>query len=154
MKIAGLEELAGRLSDPTHLLVWWKGGKFEVVAVKDEEWLDAFPLPGPVQEAAAEARMILDTTTAVRLQIEKMPSDFWEDLEEVRYGSHLRVSLLGRAGRKYLEVFQAVRTGSSGATMTLRSEELLQVTRWLREEGLFDHRSGDALMKVLAEFAK
>ncbi len=154
MKIAGLEKLAGRLSDPAHLLVWWKGGEFEVVAVKDGEWLDAFPLPGSVQEAAAEAQMILDTTTAARLEIGKMPSDFWEELEEFQYGAHLCVTLLGRAGSKYLEVFQAVRTGASRATMTLRSEELLQVTRWLREEGLFDHRSGDTLMKVLAEFAK
>lgn len=154
MKIAGLEKLAGRLSEPAHLLVWWKGGEFEVVAVKDGKWLDAFPLPGPVQEAAADAQMILDTTTAARLEIEKMPSDFWEDLEECQYGAHLCVTLLGRAGRKYLEVFQAVRTASSEASMILRSDELLQVTRWFREEGLFDHRSGDVLMKVLAEFAK
>ncbi len=43
--------------------------------------------------------MILDTTTAARLEIEKMPEDFWDSLVEVCYGEFLRVSVLGRLGK-------------------------------------------------------
>ena len=152
--MTALAKMADGLERPFHLLVWEKPKGFEVVAVRGEEWEDAFPLPVEVQEAAAAMEMILDTTTAARLEIGAMPEDFWEELEEVEYGSSLRVSLLGRPGRKYLEVFEAVRKEESGEGLSLQDEEVMKVARWIREAGIFDFRSGEVLMEVLAGIGK
>jgi hypothetical protein len=158
MRIAELQELAERLEEPAHLVVWNSRHHFEVVAVAGVAFRDAFPLPLPVQAAAAEAGLILDTSTAARIEIERMPDDFWTDLRVVDYGPTLRISMLGRAGAKYLEVFHAVRAGAENEVvlpdLTLDPGELLQVTRWLREEGIFDHRNGDLLMEVLTRLGQ
>ena len=156
MKIPELLRLAGQLEESSHLVVWEKGEGFEVVAIIAGSFQDAFPLPMEVQAAAAEIGMVLDTTTAARVEIEDMPGDFWEELDEVEYGSRLKISRLGRPGRKYLEIFHAVNSGqdfdqSSLADLKLTEAELLNVTRWLREKSLFDHRSGDLIMEILTQ---
>lgn len=157
MKIAELQRLSEELEEAAHLVVWISGERFEVVAIAGEAYEDAFPLPLPVQAAAAEAGLILDTSTAARLEIERMPDDFWTDLTVIDYGAQLRVSLLGRAGTKYLEVFHAVRSGDEEdrelPDLALDAGELLLVTRWLREEGVFDHRNGDRMMEVLTRLS-
>ena len=158
MKLRELEPLAKGLEKEAHLVVWQGADRFEVVALGGEVFEDAFPLPLHVQAAAAEVGMLLDTTTAARLEIEKMPEDFWEGLEETRYGERLRVSVLGRAGRKYLEVYHAVSRGEGHSSemldeLELTEGELLKVARWLREQALFDHRSGDVIMKILTGLA-
>ena len=104
----------------------------------------------------AEVGMFLDTTTAARLQIEGMPGDFWEELDEVDYGENLKVSKLGMPGRKYLEIFHAVNSGgafdrASFVGLHFTEAELLNIARWLREEALFDHRRGDLLMEILTQ---
>ena len=156
MKIPELQKLAGHLEEPAHLVVWQTTDRFEVVAVGDDGFKDAFPLPFHVQSAAAEAGMILNTTTAVRLEIERLPEDFWEQLEEADYSERLKVSLLGRPGRKYLEVFHAVSAGAeydltSLKKVRLNEVELAKVARWMREKKLFDHRSGDVMMEILTQ---
>jgi len=78
MKLPELESLAGGLEEEAHLVIWEEAGRLEVVAVKGDVFEDAFPLPFHVQSAAAEAEMILDTTTAARLEIEQMPEDFFD----------------------------------------------------------------------------
>ncbi len=154
MKIPELERLAEGLEEAAHLVVWEAAGRIEVVALGGEAFEDAFPLPMTVQAAAAEVGMILDTTTAARLAIEQLPDDFWESLHEVEYGEQLRVSMLGRPGKKYLHVFHAVSAGE-GHDLTLLEEleltesELFQVAKWMREQSLFDHHSGDVMMKIL-----
>ena len=158
MKFPELETLAKGLEKEAHLVVWQGVDRLEVVALGGEIFEDAFPLPLYVQSAAAEAGMILDTTTAARLEIEKMPEDFWEGLEETKYGERLRVSVLGRAGRKYLEVYHAVSHGEGRPSgmldeLALTEEELFKVARWMRERALFDHRSGDVIMKILARLS-
>lgn len=158
MKISELVAMAELLEEPAHLVVWKRATDFEVVAVADESFKDAFPLPLPVQAAAADAGLILDTSTAARIEIERMPDDFWEDLEAVDYGERLQVSLLGPSGAKYLEVFHAVRSSASDEVvepdLTLNEKELLRVARWLREEGIFDHREGDLMMEVLTRLGR
>ena len=92
MRFPELEKLAEKLEEEAHLVVWEEAGRLEVVALRGEDFGDAFPLPIQVQSAAAEAEMILDTTTAARLEIGQMPEDFWEGLEEVSYGCLLYTS--------------------------------------------------------------
>ena len=149
MRIAELEQLGELLEERVHLLVWMKSDGFEVVAVRGDDWEDAFPLPTAVQAAAAAAEIILDLGMAARLEIEEMPGDFWDGLEAMEYGSNLEVSLLGRPGAKYLEVYRAVRSGGDHEAGTLSDEERMKVARWIRESSFFDHRSGDALMEIL-----
>ncbi|MGD1978610.1 MAG: hypothetical protein PVJ98_04395 [Akkermansiaceae bacterium] len=151
---ADLEALASYVESPVHLLIWEKRRGFEVISVKEEEWTDAFPLPLEVQSAAAECGFILDTSTAARLDMAQMPGDFWEGMDEVAFGDHLIVSLLGRSGRKYLEVYRSITSGEMTSGLTLGSDELLLVTRWLKEQEIFDYRKGDDLMKVLSHFGK
>lgn len=151
-----LQKLGEQLEAPAHLVVWEAAGRFEVVAVEDGGFNDAFPLPLHVQSAAAEAGMILNTTTAARLEIEQLPEDFWEQLAETGYGDLLTVSVLGRSGCKYLEVFHAVSAGGNYdrtglKEMKLEEGELLKVVRWMREQKLFDHRSGDVMMEILTQ---
>jgi hypothetical protein len=62
----------------------------------------------------------------------------------------------GRAGRKYLHFYRAVREEGKGDLddlnrLSLKPPELAQVTQWIRVEGLFDHRSGEIIMKILTE---
>lgn len=152
--IAELEKLAPLLEEPVHLLIWKRDHSFEVLAVREDDWVDAFPLPLEIQSAAAEVELILNTKTAACLEFGKIPVDFWEGLEEVEYGENLKVSLLGRSGRKYLEVFRGVSVGEIDEGLRLDSDELLKVTRWLREENLFGHRQGDQLMEILAQLVK
>ncbi|MFT6864668.1 MAG: hypothetical protein ACJAVK_003236 [Akkermansiaceae bacterium] len=152
--IPELQKLAKELEEPAHLVVWKRGDRFEVVAVKGDDFEDAFPLPMNVQSAAAEAEMILDTTTAARLEIEQMPEDFWESLVEVCYGEFLQVSILGRAGQKYLQVYHAVKAGEGHdlaplEQLALTEGELLKVAKWIREHALFDHKKGAVIMEVL-----
>ena len=154
MKLPALEKLGGKLEEPAHLVVWEDAGRIEVIAVAGESFQDAFPLPLHVQAAAAEAEMILDTTTAARLEIDKLPKDFWEGLEEIDYSETLRVSFLGRPGQKYLHLYRAVRKGDGEdlaplKALALTEVELLKVTQWMREQALFEHQSGDVLMKIL-----
>jgi hypothetical protein len=66
------------------------------------------------------------------------------------------VSRLGQPGRKYLEVFRAVNTGpnfdrSSFSDLGLSESDLLKVARWLRQQSIFDHRSGDLIMEILTQ---
>lgn len=154
MRIEELERVGEFLDELTHLVIWQRRDDFEVVAIGGEEPGDAFPLPLAVQGASAEAGLILDTRTAAFFDINRMPDDFWDELSEVSYGTHLQVSILGRPGVKYLQVIHAVRFGdgakSSGNELKMNDAELLQVTRWLREESIFDHRSGDLMMEVLS----
>lgn len=157
MRIPELAKLAEQLDEQFHLVVWQKADGFEVVAIVADEFEDAFPLPMGLQAAAAETGFLLDATTAARLEIKDMPSDFWEDLNESDYGENLKVSMLGLSGRKYLEVFHAVKSGGNSdrsvlAGLDLSEAELLKVARWLREKSLFDHRSGDLIMKILTQF--
>ena len=154
MKIPELLQLAEKLDEFSHLVVWEKSEGFEVLAVVVEDFQDAFPLPTGVQAAAAELGILLDTTTAARLKIEGMPAAFWEEIDEVDYGTNLKVSRLGLPGRKYLEIFHAVNSGavfdrSSLVGFDFTEAELLNIARWLREESLFDHRRGDLLMEIL-----
>lgn len=154
--IPELQKLAEKLEESVHLVVWNRGESFEVVAMKNDRFEDAFPLPMRVQSAAAEAEMILNTSTAARLEIEQMPEDFWESLTEISYGEFLEVSILGRSGQKYLQVFQAVNAGEnhdgeSLQQLELTESELFKVAKWLRQQTLFDHHQGDVLMKVLTQ---
>ncbi len=156
MKILELSQLAEKLDQFFHLVIWEKKDGFEVVAIMAEQFQDAFPLPMEVQAAAAKIGMFLDTTTAARLQIENMPDDFWEEFDEVTYGKYLKVSRLGQPGRKYLEIFHVVNTGqnferSSFNDLGLSESDLLKVARWLREHSIFDHRSGDLIMEILTQ---
>ncbi len=159
-----LKKMAENLEEEIHLVLWREGARLEVVALSTGEhgasFDDAFPLPLAVQAAAAEAEMILDTRTAARLEIANLPEDCWEGMEELRYGECLRVSMLGRAGRKYLALYRAVREsrddagGAGGDVEALRDlelseAELLKMSRWLRAESLFNHQSGDVMMQVL-----
>jgi hypothetical protein len=153
MKIPELQQLAKRLEEPAHLVVWEASGRIEVVALGGETFEDAFPLPLTVQSAGAEAGMILDTTTAARLELSQLPDDFWDSLLEVNYGECLRVSMLGRAGKKYLHAYRAVREGASLdqkelEELALSEFELLQIARWMREQALFGHQSGEVIMDV------
>ena len=157
MRILALSQLGEKLDQFFHLVIWEKKDGFEVVAIVAEEFQDAFPLPMEVQAAAAANGMFLDTTTAAKLQIENMPADFWEDLDEVIYGEFLKVSRLGQSGRKYLEIFCAVNSGqnfdrSSLNDLGLSEADLLRVARWLREQSIFDHGSGDLIMEILTQF--
>lgn len=154
MKIEVLERLGELLEEPAHLLVWKKLAGFEVVAVEGDGWQDAFPLPMAVQAAAAEAELILDIRTAVRLELVEMPGDFWEELEEVEFGANLRISWLGRSGAKYLEVYEAVQKGVSEVGLSLQEDELLKVARWIREKAIFDHRSGDIMMEIFTKLGR
>lgn len=154
MKIPDFSQLAKALENPVHLVVWVKATGFEVVALAGKRFQDAFPLPMTVQAAAAEIGIILDTSTAARLEIVSMPGDFWEGLEEVDCGERLKVSFLGRSGQKYLEIFHAVESGqeideSSLDRLALTDGDLLKVARWMREKSLFDHRRGDLMMNIL-----
>lgn len=156
MRILELSQLGEKLDQFFHLVIWEKKDGFEVVAIVAEEVQDAFPLPMEVQAAAAKIGMFLDTTTAARLQIENMPDDFWEEFDEVTYGKYLKVSRLGQPGRKYLEIFHVVNTGqnferSSFNDLGLSESDLLKVARWLREQSIFDHRSGDLIMEILTQ---
>lgn len=156
MKLPEMEKLAEKLEEEAQLVVWEEAGRLEVVAVRGTGFEDAFPLPIHVQGAAAEAEMILDTSTAVRLEIEKLPADCWEGLEEFRYGEHLVVWVLGRSGKKYLSLYRAVREGEGTdfgklKALELSEGELLKVSRWMREESLFDHQSGDVMMKIFTQ---
>ena len=152
--IAELEKLASVLEVAVHLLIWKRDDSFEVLALREDEWVDAFPLSLEIQSAAAKVEVILNTKTAACLELGKIPGDFWEGLEEVEYGENLKVSLLGRSGRKYLEVYRGVSLGEIDNGLCLDGDELLKVTRWLREENLFGHRQGDQLMEILAQLVK
>lgn len=154
MSVSELVGLEDSLEESVHLVVWNKEVDFEVVALVESGFKDAFPLPMELQAAAAEVGMLLDTTTAARLAIEEMPSDFWEGLEELDCGVKLRISLLGRSGRKYLEIFHAIRSGAGAEgikALGLSEGELLCVARWVREKSLFDHQRGDAMMEIFAQ---
>ena len=156
MKILELSRLAEKLDRFFHLVIWEKKDDFEVVAILAEDFQDAFPLPMEVHAAAAEIGVFLDTTTAARIQIEGMPDDFWEEFDEVTYGKYLKVSRLGQPGRKYLEIFRAVKTGqnfdrSSFGDLKFSEPDLLKVARWLRQQSIFDHRNGDLIMEILTQ---
>ena len=100
MKILELSQLAEKLDQFFHLVIWEKKDGFEVVAIVTEDFQDAFPLPMKVQAAAAEMGVFLDTATAARLQIENMPDDFWEEFDEVTYGEYLKSVSVGSAGKE------------------------------------------------------
>ncbi len=161
MHTPDFKKLAENLSERAHLIIWAEKDRIEVVAIVKGtitqaamELADAFPLPSAVQVAAAEGEMILDTSTAARLDMSNLPEDCWDGLEEVNYGEHLVISTLGRAGRKYLALYRAVHEGkgddlSALEGLELSEAELLKVSRWLREQSLFDHQRGDLLMEIL-----
>jgi len=164
MSVVALECLGDLLDETTHLVICdERSWCVEVVAVKQgDEILDAFPLPMEVQGAAIEVAQKLsmkaswlDVTTAGRLELTQLPDDFWEGVEERSLGENLTVTFLGRAGRKYLHFYRAVREGGKGDLSDLKGlelapNELAQVTQWIRVEGLFDHRSGETMMEILA----
>lgn len=149
-----LSRIAQALEVPVHLALHELAKEgMEVVAIREEgEWRDAFPLPLEVQSAAAEVGVYLDTSTVARVELTQFPEDFWNDETEVKFGDELTVTFLGSAARKYLRVYRAVRTESvehlGGENWT--PAELAKVAKWLREERLFDHRSGPALMAILS----
>lgn len=167
MKEDALECLGELLDEEAHLVICDEQSSLdEVIAVKqDGEFLDAFPLPMEVQGAAIEvaeklsiAPNWLDITTAGRLELGQLPNDFWEGVEERLLGGNLTVTFLGRAGKKYLHFYRAVREEGKGDLsdlkgLALKPTELARVTQWIRVEGLFDHRSGEAIMEILSELS-
>ena len=162
-----LECLAELLEEEAHLVLCDEGSSsVEVVAVKKgRELCDAFPLPMEVQGAAidvAEKMSLsptwLDNTTAGRLELKQLPDEIWKDTREKSYGENLTVTFLGRAGQKYFHFYRAVREEGKGELADLKRldlspTDLAQVTQWIRVEGLFDHRSGEVIMEILAELS-
>ncbi|MEJ6582209.1 MAG: hypothetical protein QNL33_13390 [Akkermansiaceae bacterium] len=146
-------QIAEELAELVHLAVHeLQDGELEVVAIREAgEWRDAFPLPFEVQSAAAEAGVNLDTSTVARVELTQFPADFWKDETEVKFGARLTVTFLGSSARKYLRVYRAVRTESvehlGGEAWS--PSDLAKVAKWLRDERLFDHRSGPAIMAAL-----
>ena len=149
-----LSRIAETIEESVHLAVHeLPDAGIEVVAIRVAgEWSDAFPLPFDIQSAAAEAGVHLDTSTVARVELSQFPEDFWKDETMVKLGEQLSVTFLGSSARKYLRVYRAVRMeslehlgGESWAPM-----ELAKVAKWLREERLFDHRSGPAIMAALS----
>lgn len=167
MSLSALECLGELLEEAAHLVVCDEDSSLvEVIAVKQgNELLDAFPLPMEVQGAAMEVAEKLsmkanwlDITTAGRLELKQLPEDFWEGVNERSIGGNLTVTFLGRAGRKYLHFYRAVREEGKGdlgdlKRLALKPTELAQVTQWIRVEGLFDHRSGETIMEILTELS-
>ena len=148
-----LQKVSETLAEPLHVAIHeLDGGGIEVVAVRQENgWVDAFPLPMELLSAAGEAGILLDTSTVARVELARFPVDFWDDLTERCFGGNLTITVLGRSARKYLAIYRAVRTET---TDHLQAEswtgpELARVAKWLREEQLFDHRSGPAIMAAL-----
>jgi hypothetical protein len=148
-----LQQVSEALEEPLHVAIHeLVDGGIEVVAVRQEsQWADAFPLPMELLSAAGEAGVLLDTSTVARVELAQFPDDFWDDLTESRFGEYLTITVLGRSARKYLAIYRAVRTET---TDHLQAEswtepELARVAKWLREEQLFDHRSGPAIMAAL-----
>lgn len=150
-------ELAQKLKEKVHLVLWKDEKSAEIIALRAQGegvWEEAFPLPLFLQAAAAELEVVLSTKMAARLDIKTVPEDFWDDLEEARYGEHLVTFTLGRAGRKYLALYRAVHEGGNYdfeilENLNLSVGELLKISHWLRKESFFDHRCGDVLMEVL-----
>ncbi|YCM46002.1 hypothetical protein V2O64_08235 [Verrucomicrobiaceae bacterium 227] len=154
MSHAIFKRISEELSEAIHLAIHeLSDGGLEVVAIREGgRWSDAFPLSGELQSAAAAAEMILDTSTVARVELRQFPEDFWEGEVEVQFGDCLTVTFLGSSARKYLRVYRAVRTesvehlgGENWAPV-----ELAKVAKWLRDERLFDHRSGPAIMAALS----
>ena len=147
------EQIATVLNSGVHLAVHeLPNGDLEVIAIREgDQWCDPFPLPLEVQSAAAEAGVHLDTSTVARVELAQFPEEFWRDETEVRFGDELTVTFLGSSARKYLLIYRAVRTESveslSGEIWT--PLELARVAKWFRDERLFDHRSGPAIMAAL-----
>ena len=165
MNFSALVCLGGLLDEAAHLVICDEESSLvEVIAMKrGNELLDAFPLPMEVQGAAVEVVQKfsmepnwLNIMTAGRLELDQLPEDFWEGVEERPVGENLTVTFLGRAGRKYLHFYRAVREEGKGDLddlnrLALKPPELAQVTQWIRVEGLFDHRSGETIMEILTE---
>lgn len=165
MNFSALVCLGELLDEVAHLVICdEESALVEVIAMrKGNELLDAFPLPIEVQCAAVEVAQKfsmepnwLSIRTAGRLELDQLPEDFWEGAEERPVGENLTVTFLGRAGRKYLHFYRAVREEGKGdlddlKRLALKPPELAQVTQWIRVEGLFDHRSGETIMKILTE---
>ena len=66
MRILELSQLAEKLDQFFHLVIWEKKDGFEVVAIVAEEFQDAFPLPMEVQAAAAANGCLLYTSPSPR----------------------------------------------------------------------------------------
>lgn len=167
MSATALESLGELLDEKTHLVICDEESSLvEVIAVKQgEEVIDAFPLPMEVQGAAVEVAeklsleaSWLDITTAGRLELEQLPGDFWDGVVDRSIGGSLTVTFLGRAGRKYLHFYRAVREEGEGdladlKRLALKPTELAQITQWIRVQALFDHRSGETIMEILTELS-
>ena len=167
MSKSALESLGEVMEEEAHLVICDEESSIvEVIAVKDGgELVDAFPLPMNVHGAAIEVAetmslspVWLDNTTAGRLELKQLPEDLFEGVVEKTFGGKLTVSFLGRAGRKYLHFYRAVREDGKGdledlKRLALKPGELAQVTQWVRVEGLFDHRSGDVIMEILGKLS-
>ncbi len=151
----GLIKIAATLESPVHLAVCDdEVEQIEVIAIReDSEWQDAFPLPIDLQSAAADAEMILDTTSAVRINPSQLPADFWDSSKIKSYGDNLTLTVLARAGRKYLHFFRAVREEqkdpASLRALALSQAELSQLSLWIREHAFFNHQKGDYIMRLL-----
>jgi len=162
-----LEDLAKALSDtgaePVHLTVANMAGTFDVIALASNGGrVEGFPIPPELHHGitcVAKKRNLspawMHASFSMIVAQEKLPEDFFAEEDQIDHGPVLRVSRLGRAGLKYLALFEAVHRASSPALeelkkLELKPSELLKITRWVRTEGILENRHGYRLTEVLS----
>ncbi len=152
-----LKKIGQFLPEEMHLAICpFDVHRFEVIAVRNhQDWEDAFPLPLELQNACAEAEILLENRLASRLELGELPDDFWEEKHELRITRLLKVTLLGRSAQKYLRVYRSVGEVDlhSIEDFGFSQHDLADVARWLREVNLFDYLVGEQVMKVLGAAA-
>ena len=153
-----LKKIGQFLPEEMHLAICpFDVHRFEVIAVRNhQDWEDAFPLPLDLQNACAEAEILLENRLASRLELSELPDDFWEEKHELRITRFLKVTLLGRSAQKYLRVYRSVGEVDLHfiEDFGFSQRDLADVARWLREANLFDYLVGDQVMKVLGDAAR
>jgi len=91
----------------------------DVMATRNEihgDLSSAYPLSDNIKQAAKQVSELLSlpsnwinaSTAFFQLPLENYPTYFWQDLSDVEYGSHLKISYLSRPGLITLKLYAAL----------------------------------------------
>jgi hypothetical protein len=124
----------------------------DVMATRSEIYGDlssAYPLSVNIKQAAKQVAELLSlppnwinaSAAFFQLPLENYPAYFWQDLSDVEYGSHLKISYLSRPGLITLKLYAALNRKEQRDLTDLEAlapneQELHNATDWVFDQAL------------------
>ena len=109
----------------------------------------AYPLSVNIKQAAKQVAELLSlppswinaSAAFFQLPLENYPAYFWQDLSDVEYGSHLKISYLSRPGLINLKLYAALNRKEQRDLTDLEAlapneQELHNATDWVFDQAL------------------